>query len=224
MPEGAIADPLLDSYSLLRRLERSGHRSEVVLDLHGSFRPDQSVPFGRHSLIAATFEGTLGRFHVFLSDLESHEAAIQAAKGRRFASSEGLAFLFEELPKDLGREFYTSKSLLGALPRPERSWPFPPDVVASFGLYVFEHLCGSWAAGPYGRLAFPRQPLTLGSLPPEIRGSSSLVHFTGISFESRLYLQPCEELLCQAYFDMFLSTDFDTERRINEGLGPDKRG
>jgi len=121
--------------------------------------------------------------------------------------------VFPDLKKSIARALYESPALLGALPRPEISNRFPADVVASLGIYVFEHLYDREAiAYPYGRIAFPDRPIYVTALPAKVAASAALARLARCDFGKSTYLQPCEWAPCTWPGQEYLATDFSTIR------------
>jgi len=214
-PRGAFDDEqMISSFGLFRFLSGTGYRCDPVLDFRGSFRPDQETPPGRHALRHRRTTATLGRYHVFVRTLESILSWLHSGEGRAVAGTEGAAAAFAQLSSNVARALYDSHALLGALPRPEVSDPFPADVIASLGVYVYEHLCDGWIAGPYGRIALPDRPIRVTGLPVKVAESPALARFERCDFAETVYFQPCEWTDCSLPGNQYLGSDFSTVRSV----------
>lgn len=90
-------------------------------------------------------------------------------------------------------------------------WFRSDDTLAQHGLFLYEHTCENWIAGPYARLATPRAPISLDALPEAIRAKA--IRYDG-RFSDTAMLQPLEHWECESWEAAWLATDRKTVRAV----------
>jgi hypothetical protein len=191
--------------------------NDVIYDLE-SRRPPGATPEASHwRFTARRDDPELGPVLMFVPTADVARAELAQGLAVEAKASAGVALKFRSLPRLVSDRLHAAGQCLGCFidfsllgDGEEDSAPSP----GRLGIFVYDHLCENWIAGPYGRKERPSAPITVDELPASLRDQLSQVRLPLVSFAEAALIQPIEHVPCEAWGYAQLGSDLRTVRQV----------